>query len=94
MNKHIIFTHGRSGSNYLRDLLNTHPHVTNYGEVLGDWTLPQKLHKIGWGGQSNIEFLERVYSSQSFFYLAQLYSTYEHVRKRKPRQFNPEKSPE
>lgn len=37
--RHVILTAGRSGSNSLVNLLNQHPEVLNYGEVLGDWTL-------------------------------------------------------
>ncbi len=34
MQSHVIFTNGRSGSNFLANLLNDHPSVVNYGEVL------------------------------------------------------------
>lgn len=84
MNKHIIFTNGRSGSNYLLSLLNSHPHVVNYGEVLGDWTIPQKLHqKVGLGGKDLKSYLNFVYSSKTFFYLAHTYSTYSRLSKGK-----------
>lgn len=45
MNRHVILTLGRSGSNTLRDLLNQHPEVFNIGEVLGPWTDPRKLQR-------------------------------------------------
>jgi hypothetical protein len=41
----IILTNGRSGSNFVVNILNQHPNVVNYGEVLGEWTLPHKLFK-------------------------------------------------
>lgn len=44
MNKHIILTNGRSGSNYISGVLNSHPHITNYGEVLGEWTVPYMIY--------------------------------------------------
>ena len=84
MNKHIIFTNGRSGSNYLANLLNQHPQITNYGEVLGDWTLPYQLHlKYSFGGSSDLEYLHYIYQSQTFFWLAQFYSAYAHVKEKK-----------
>ena len=42
MNKHFIFTSGRSGSNYLSNTLNISKKCVNYGEVLGEWTVPYK----------------------------------------------------
>jgi hypothetical protein len=41
----IILTNGRSGSNFVVNILNQHPNVVNYGEILGEWTLPHKLYK-------------------------------------------------
>ncbi len=68
MNRHIIFTNGRSGSNYIANIINQHPNAVNYGEVLGDWTLPYKIHqKIGMGGKSDIEYLEYIYKDKVFF---------------------------
>jgi hypothetical protein len=43
MQRHFILTMGRSGSNTLRDMLNQHPQILNFGEVLGEWN---KLRKI------------------------------------------------
>jgi LPS sulfotransferase NodH len=88
MKRHLVLTNGRSGSNYLVNLLNSHPHIINYGEVLGDWILPYKLHKrFKLGGDSATEYLQYIYSSQTFFYLAQAYSTIARVRKQKPPRF-------
>ncbi|MDJ0677522.1 MAG: hypothetical protein QNJ36_19425 [Calothrix sp. MO_167.B42] len=83
MQHHLILTNGRSGSNYLRSLLNQHPQVVNYGEVLGDWTIPYKLRKqLGLGGDSPESYLDYIYSSQVFFYLAQIYSAYSKITKK------------
>ncbi|MBL4759577.1 MAG: hypothetical protein JKY80_01820 [Mariprofundaceae bacterium] len=84
MNRHIILTSGRSGSNYLANTLNLHPQIVNFGEVLGSWTLPWKL---SWPfrrmGTSMGRYLEYIYSSRLFFYVAQLYSSLSHVQKKK-----------
>jgi len=88
MNTHIILTNGRSGSNHLANTLNLHPHIVNYGEVLGEWTLPYKLHdRFGFGGFTMAGYLDYVYSSKTFFYAAQCYSAYSHLRKRQPLRF-------
>ncbi|MGB3512435.1 MAG: hypothetical protein WBA93_24990 [Microcoleaceae cyanobacterium] len=84
MQKHIILTNGRSGSNYLSNLLNTHPQIVNYGEVLGKWTLPYKLHtRLGLGGRSATDYLDYILTSPSFFYMGQLYSILSHFKKGK-----------
>jgi hypothetical protein len=85
VNRHIILTHGRSGSNNLANTLNLHPRVVNYGEVLGPWTAPRRLHgevRRVWASDTS-DYLEYVYSSRTFFYGAQLYSALSHLRKRK-----------
>ncbi len=83
MQRHFILTNGRSGSNYLRSLFNQHPQIVNYGEVLGDWTIPYKLHqKFGLGGSSSASYLDYIYNSQVFFYLAQGYSAYSKILKK------------
>lgn len=43
MERHIILTLGRSGSNTLVNLLNQHPEILNTGEVLGDWNKVRRL---------------------------------------------------
>lgn len=93
MNKHVVFTNGRSGSNYLVTLLNSHPQITNYGEVLGDWTLPYKVNqrlKLGARLFDNYgDYLDYIYSSKVFFYSSQLYSIYARLKKRQPTNFKP-----
>ncbi len=91
MNRHIILTSGRSGSNYLTNTLNQHPHLVNYGEVLASMLIPYKFYdrckryKICHG--SIIDYLNSVYSSKTFFYTAQFYSAYSHFKKKKPIRF-------
>ncbi len=79
--QHFILTSGRSGSNYLSNTLNLSPDCTNYGEVLGDWTVPYRLfgHLIcrWWGAEAYLRF---IYRSRVFFRLAQIYSAFSHLR--------------
>ncbi|WP_306114917.1 MULTISPECIES: sulfotransferase [unclassified Roseovarius] len=45
MDRHVILTLGRSGSNTLCDMLNQNPAVLNFGEVLGEWNAVRKLQR-------------------------------------------------
>jgi LPS sulfotransferase NodH len=88
MNKHLIFTNGRSGSNYLVNLLNAHPEVINYGEVLGSWTLPHQIyHKMTFGSKPGIEYLRYIYNSKSFFWGGQVYSAWSHWKRKEDIRF-------
>lgn len=80
---HVIFTNGRSGSNFVANLLNAHPHVTNYGEVMGEFSPAFKLQKRWkiWG-ESIEEYLDSVLRSRAYFEMAQTYSALQHVRRR------------
>ncbi|CAG7857130.1 hypothetical protein MCAMS1_01859 [biofilm metagenome] len=85
MEKHLIFTNGRSGSNYLSNTLNLSPECLNYGEVLGEWTIPYKLLGKHFKKAGNTEkYLEILYSNRCYFELAQLYSFYSHVKGKRP----------
>jgi len=93
MNRHIILTSGRSGSNYLANLLNQHPHIVNYGEILAKVIIPYKFfHKCKncklcpcpWTVHN---YLNGFYNTKSFFYVAQFYSVYAHLRSKKPINF-------
>jgi LPS sulfotransferase NodH len=70
LSKHIVLTHGRSGSNYIVSALNNHPEILNYGEVLGVWV---PLYRIL--GKRRIlfptaeRFLNWVYKSKLLFYV-------------------------
>jgi len=80
MRKHVILTNGRSGSNHLVQVLNQHPRVTNYGEVLGEYTLPRRLHDVfGYGGRTPEDYLDHMLSSRSNFYLAHAYDAVRRV---------------
>ncbi len=93
--KHIILTNGRSGSNYLANLLNLHPEITNYGEVLGDWTLPYKLYKlINKVPRNKIlvsDYLDYIFENRIFFNAAQYYSMYSHIKKKEKPNFKQNK---
>ncbi|NOU43748.1 MAG: hypothetical protein HOO87_09385 [Methyloglobulus sp.] len=81
MQKHLIFTSGRSGSNYLSNTLNLSPECLNYGEVLGEWTLPYKmLGKFFLANGKVDKYLDIIYSNRCYYELAQLYSAYAHVK--------------
>lgn len=72
MNRHLVLTSGRSGSNHLVAAINQHPDLCNFGEVLGPWTLPGRL----WSplmrlGASRGTLLETVYSSRGVYYAGQ-----------------------
>ncbi|WOI53239.1 hypothetical protein [Parvularcula sp. LCG005] len=75
MNRHLIYTNGRSGSNAFVQLLNQHPQVTNYGEVLGDWTLPGKHIRPRFSGpDGNARYLDWFYDDPMAFRAAQAVS--------------------
>lgn len=81
MERHFIFTSGRSGSNYLSNTLNESPNCLNYGEILGEWTLPYRLFgKRVIRAYGANRYIDLVYRSGTFYYLAQLYSAYSHLR--------------
>ncbi|NNU15933.1 hypothetical protein HK107_06300 [Parvularcula sp. ZS-1/3] len=69
MKRHAILTNGRSGSNFFAQVLNQHPHVVNYGEVLGPWTLPGKHIKPRFSGVG--PYLDWMLSSRAAFYAGQ-----------------------
>lgn len=73
MNRHFILTNGRSGSNYFVQLLNQHPAIVNYGEVLGDWTIPGRYVRPRFRND-NAAYLDWLFDSPAAFYGAQLLS--------------------
>ena len=91
MNRHIILTSGRSGSNYLTNTLNQHPQIVNYGEILASMIIPYKFYdrckKYKLCNWSVIDYLNYAYNSKTFFYTAQFYSVYSHFRKKKAIKF-------
>lgn len=85
MRRHFILTHGRSGSNFVVNTLNLHPELVNYGEVLGDWTIPFKILSRMNNRDNNWEAsLDYVYNNRFLFYGAQGYSALSHIRGGKP----------
>ena len=79
--KHIIFTNGRSGSNFIANTLNLHPEIVNFGEVLGEWTFPYKLYiKISWLGVSSERYINSIYNSFFIYYIAQFISILSHKK--------------
>ncbi|MFK5956616.1 MAG: hypothetical protein QM477_09250 [Planctomycetota bacterium] len=84
----MVLTSGRSGSNHLVAALNQHPGLCNFGEVLGDWTLPARM----WSpfsklGASQAGLLETVYTSRGVYYAAQSLSYVSRKRNRRPTHF-------
>ncbi len=67
MKRHIVLTLGRSGSNTLCDMLNQHPGVLNFGEVLGDWNLVRKWERrLPFLFHDEAAFLDHVLCARSF----------------------------
>lgn len=86
--RHFILTHGRSGSNFLVNSINMHPDLTNYGEVLGEWTVPYKLYRIMSVFDVALDkYLDKLYSNAPLFYSAQVASAISHITKGKPVNF-------
>lgn len=83
MDKHFILTHGRSGSNFLANSFNKHPSLVNYGEVLGEWTLPYRIFPLyEKSGSDWADFLDRLYSSDVLYYAANFVSSISHLRRK------------
>lgn len=85
--RHVVLTNGRSGSNFLVDCLNQHSKLCNYGEVLGSYMPPMKLHeRVGYGGATTEQYLDYVLGSRLHFSLASTYSAVSRlIRRRRPR---------
>lgn len=72
MNNHLILTMGRSGSNLLLDLINQHPNLLNYGEVLGEWIAVRRLQRrIGIFRNDDAGWLDFLLKNRMPFYGAQ-----------------------
>lgn len=81
--KHFILTSGRCGSNYLANTLNLNPKVVNYGEALGEWTLLNRLHEPFFKhfDLTKERYLNALYKKRGYYYAAQCYSAYAHLKK-------------
>ncbi|MDJ0857627.1 MAG: hypothetical protein QNJ03_01015 [Dinoroseobacter sp.] len=61
MQRHVILTLGRSGSNTLVNLINQSPDVLNIGEVLGDWNRVRQVRdKLGLYRGDDATYLDAV----------------------------------
>lgn len=83
----MILTNGRSGSNYLVDIINQHPLLMNYGEVLGTWSNKRKIKTLLML-KSEEEYLDFILQNRFFFYMSQLFYYFKdrksfHFKKRK-----------
>ncbi|MBK1643675.1 hypothetical protein CKO25_03165 [Thiocapsa imhoffii] len=85
MRNHIILTSGRSGSNYLTNVLNRHPRLVNYGEVLAPMIPPYKWFlKCKLCPWSVERYLNGFYHSRLVFHAGQVYSARAHRKAKKP----------
>ncbi len=88
MHNHVILTSGRSGSNNLTNVVNRHPRLVNYGEILAPMIVPYKWYvrcKVcPWTEE---QYLNLFYHSRAIFYAAQLYSARAHRKANKPVNF-------
>ena len=72
MNNHFILSLGRSGSNQLVDLINQHPNLLNYGEVLGEWIAVRRLQRrLGVFRNNDAGWLDFLLKNRIPFYGAQ-----------------------
>jgi hypothetical protein len=85
--KHIVLTLGRSGSNTLVDMLNQHPQILNYGEVLGDWNYIRKFQRrAGLFKKDDRDYLDAVLHNGNLLKLANSTRNVTKLIKRKPRE--------
>ncbi|SLN68135.1 hypothetical protein PEL8287_03782 [Roseovarius litorisediminis] len=85
MNRHIVLTLGRSGSNTLCDMLNQHPEVLNFGEVLGEWNQIRKVQRrLRLYRKSDTAYLDRVLLDPKFARFANMYRSTDKRRKNQP----------
>ncbi len=91
MQRFIILTLGRSGSNHWVSLVNEHPRVLNYGEVLGDYTPHERFVRPALR-RSNAGYVDSLLSSRAMAYLGQGYSAVSRIargeRPRMPKRYS------
>jgi hypothetical protein len=88
MQRHLIFTSGRSGSNYLSSTLRLSPECVNYGEVLGEWATSYKLlGKYYCDNNKANNYLDVVYSNQYYFMIRHLYYAFVRLRNKEGSQY-------
>lgn len=82
MQRHMILTLGRSGSNTLVDMVNQNPAVLNYGEVLGEWTVPRQIQsRLKFLSSDETKFLDAFYDRRSVLQFANGYRSFGKIRK-------------
>jgi len=82
MDNHLILTLGRSGSNFLVDLINQHPNLLNYGEVLGEWMPVRRLQRgVGAFRNEDAAWLDFLLGNAIAFYGAQSIRAANHLRR-------------
>ncbi len=80
--KRVILTLRRSGSNTLVVYLHQLPHVVNYRDLSGDYTLLSRLQRLLQPKTSTSEYLDGHLSSKSAFWGGQIYSAFRHTARR------------
>ncbi len=81
LQRFLILTLGRSGSNHWVNLINEHPRVLNYGEVLGDYT-PHERYVRPLMRQSRYGYIDRLLTSPAMAYAGQTYSAISRLARR------------
>lgn len=93
MNNHFILSLGRSGSNQLVDLINQHPKLLNYGEVLGEWIAMRRLQRrIGIFRNNDAGWLDFLLKSRMPFYGAQAVRAVHQVQRRDRPEIKPRRT--
>ena len=88
MDTHFILTNARSGSNFLVNTINKHPAAVNYGELIGDWNMTERLYqKFLKHMLTREQYLEYLLSGMLPYYSAQLVSCLSHVKQKIPVNF-------
>jgi LPS sulfotransferase NodH len=88
MRRFLILTNGRSGSNFFVQVLNQHPAIANYGEVLGPWTIAGRYVRPRFTGTDGAaRFLDWLYASHGAFLAGQCWSYLARAREGRPTHF-------
>lgn len=81
--RHLLLTNGRTGSNFIRTLIQSHPQMMNYGEVLGSWTPFHKLLRARYRHfQDNAHYIGWILHSRFLFEMMQVYYSTSGIVKR------------
>jgi len=81
MDRHVILTLGRSGSNFLVDIINRHPNLLNHGKVLGDsMTVRRWQERLGLFRGDDAAWLDFLLGNRPAFHAAQAVRSAGHAR--------------